>query len=74
MKTTIFMVAGNDIVVVNKVYAEFFAQYPSVRTNPQVLLIPAGILASSSLIMTPMNHALVAPANAKQVEQVHVVI
>jgi 2-iminobutanoate/2-iminopropanoate deaminase len=49
-KTTIFMVAGNDFAVVNKVYAEFFPQDPPARTTPQVLPFPAGILISVECI------------------------
>jgi 2-iminobutanoate/2-iminopropanoate deaminase len=50
VKTTIFMVAGNDFALVNKVYAEFFPQDPPARTTPQVLPFPAGILISVECI------------------------
>jgi 2-iminobutanoate/2-iminopropanoate deaminase len=41
VKTTIFMVAGNDFSVVNKVYAEFFPENPPARSTPQVMPFPA---------------------------------
>lgn len=46
VKTTIFMVGGNDFSVINKVYAEFFPQNAPARSTPQVLPFPAGILIS----------------------------
>jgi 2-iminobutanoate/2-iminopropanoate deaminase len=50
VKTTIFMVAGNDFSVINKVYGEFFPENPPARTTPQVLPFPAGILISVECI------------------------
>ena len=46
VKTTIFMVAGNDFTVINKVYKEFFPKDAPARSTPQVLPFPAGILVS----------------------------
>src|SRR5688572_4817829 len=37
VKTTIFMVAGNDFSIVNKVYTEFFPENPPARSTPQVM-------------------------------------
>jgi 2-iminobutanoate/2-iminopropanoate deaminase len=50
VKTTIFMVAGNDFSVINKVYAEFFPENPPARSTPQVMPFPAGILISVECI------------------------
>lgn len=50
VKTTIFMVAGNDFAVVNKVYSEFFPENPPARSTPQVMPFPAGILISVECI------------------------
>ena len=50
VKTTIFMVAGNDFSVINKVYGEFFPQNPPARSTPQVMPFPAGILISVECI------------------------
>lgn len=50
VKTTIFMVAGNDFAVINKVYAEFFPNNPPARSTPQVMPFPAGILVSVECI------------------------
>ena len=50
VKTTIFMVAGNDFSVINKVYAEFFPENAPARSVPQVLPFPAGILISVECI------------------------
>lgn len=44
VKTTIFMVAGNDFSAVNKVYKEFFPENAPARSTPQVMPFPAGIL------------------------------
>ena len=46
LKTTIFMVSGNDFTVINKVYKEFFPDNPPARSTPQVMPFPAGILVS----------------------------
>ena len=50
VKTTIFMVAGNDFGVVNKVYSEIFPENPPARSTPQVMPFPAGILISVECI------------------------
>ena len=50
IKTTIFMVAGNDFSVINKVYREFFPDNPPARSTPQVMPFPAGILISVECI------------------------
>lgn len=50
VKTTIFMVSGNDFSVINKVYKEFFPQNPPARSTPQVMPFPAGILVSVECI------------------------
>jgi 2-iminobutanoate/2-iminopropanoate deaminase len=50
VKTTIFMVAGNDFAVVNKIYTEFFPENPPARSTPQVMPFPAGILISIECI------------------------
>ncbi|MEO8406449.1 MAG: Rid family detoxifying hydrolase [Chitinophagaceae bacterium] len=50
VKTTIFMVTGNDFSVINKVYAEFFAENAPARSVPQVMPFPAGILISVECI------------------------
>jgi len=50
VKTTIFMVSGNDFGVINKVYSEFFANQAPARSTPQVMPFPAGILISVECI------------------------
>jgi len=50
VKTTIFMVTGNDFAVINKVYAEFFPGDAPARSTPQVMPFPAGILVSIECI------------------------
>jgi 2-iminobutanoate/2-iminopropanoate deaminase len=50
IKTTIFMVSGNDFSIINKVYCEFFSENPPARSVPQVLPFPAGILISVECI------------------------
>jgi 2-iminobutanoate/2-iminopropanoate deaminase len=50
VKTTIFMVTGNDFSVINKVYMEFFPENPPARSTPQVMPFPAGILISVECI------------------------
>ena len=50
IKTTIFMVAGNDFTVINKVYTEFFPENAPARSTPQVMPFPAGILVSVECI------------------------
>lgn len=50
VKTTVFMVAGNDFGIVNKVYSDFFPENPPARSTPQVMPFPAGILISVECI------------------------
>jgi 2-iminobutanoate/2-iminopropanoate deaminase len=50
LKTTIFMVTGNDFAIVNKIYKEFFPENPPARSTPQVMPFPAGILVSVECI------------------------
>ena len=50
VKTTIFMVAGNDFSIVNKVYTEFFPIDAPARSTPQVMPFPGGILISIECI------------------------
>ena len=46
IKTTVFMVAGNDFSILNEVYAEVFQENAPARSTPQVMPFPAGILIS----------------------------
>ena len=50
VKTTIFMVTGNDFAAVNKIYTEFFPDNPPARSIPQVMPFPGGILISVECI------------------------
>lgn len=50
VKTTVFMVTGNDFSILNKVYNEFFPENPPARSTPQVMPFPAGILISVECI------------------------
>ncbi len=50
VKTTIFMVAGNDFATLNKVYSDFFGENSPARSTPQVMPFPAGILISVECI------------------------
>jgi 2-iminobutanoate/2-iminopropanoate deaminase len=50
VKTTVFMVAGNDFAILNKVYGEVFPDNPPVRSTPQVNPFPAGMLVSVECI------------------------
>ncbi len=50
VKTTVFVVAGNDFSVLNKVYAEIFPDNAPARSTPQVMPFPAGILISVECI------------------------
>lgn len=50
VKTTIFMVTGNDFSVINKIYTEFFPEDAPARSTPQVMPFPAGILVSVECI------------------------
>lgn len=50
VKTTVFMVSGNDFSILNKVYAEVFTENAPARSTPQVMPFPAGILISVECI------------------------
>jgi 2-iminobutanoate/2-iminopropanoate deaminase len=50
VKTTVFMVTGNDFSVLNKIYGEFFPENAPARSTPQVMPFPAGILISVECI------------------------
>ena len=50
VKTTVFMVAGNDFAVLNKVYSELFPVDAPARSTPQVNPFPGGILVSVECI------------------------
>ena len=50
VKTTIFMVTGNDFSIMNKIYSEFFPNNAPARSIPQVMPFPAGILISVECI------------------------
>jgi 2-iminobutanoate/2-iminopropanoate deaminase len=50
VKTTVFMVAGNDFAILNKVYTEFFGSNAPARSTPQVMPFPAGMLISVECI------------------------
>ncbi len=52
LKTTIFMVAGcdSDFKIINKVYSQYFPVNPPVRSAPQVMPFPGGILISMECI------------------------
>jgi 2-iminobutanoate/2-iminopropanoate deaminase len=50
VKTTIFMVAGNDFSIINRIYADFFPTEAPARSVPQVMPFPAGILISIECI------------------------
>ncbi len=50
VKTTIFMVSGNDFGTINKIYSEFFPDNAPARSIPQVMPFPAGILISVECI------------------------
>jgi len=54
VKTTIFMVAGNDddFSRINKVYNHFFPDNAPARSAPQVMPFPGGILVSVECIAT----------------------
>jgi len=50
IKTTVFMVSGNDFSILNRVYPEFFPENPPARSTPQVMPFPGGILISVECI------------------------
>jgi len=51
VKTTVFMVAGNEFSTLNKVYGEIFPENAPTRSTPQVMPFPAGILISVECIV-----------------------
>ncbi|RNL54226.1 RidA family protein [Pedobacter jejuensis] len=50
LKTTVFMVTGNEFSVLNKVYKDVFPHNAPARSTPQVMPFPAGILISVECI------------------------
>ncbi len=50
VKTTVFMVSGNDFSLVNKVYSEFFPTNAPARSTPQLMPFPNGIKVSVECI------------------------
>ena len=50
VKTTVFMVSGNEFSILNKVYGEIFPENAPARSTPQVMPFPAGILISVECI------------------------
>ena len=54
VKTTIFMVSGcdPDFKIINKIYSEVFPENAPVRSAPQVMPFPGGILVSVECIAT----------------------
>ena len=50
VKTTVFMVSGNDFSILNKIYLEVFPANAPARSTPQVMPFPAGILISVECI------------------------
>jgi 2-iminobutanoate/2-iminopropanoate deaminase len=50
VKTTVFMVTGNDFSILNKIYTELFPENAPARSTPQVMPFPAGILISVECI------------------------
>jgi len=55
VKTTIFMVSGNDFSILNKVYAEFFPNNAPARSTPQVMPFPGGMLVSIECIAVSLS-------------------
>ncbi len=52
VKTTVWMVSGNEFPLLNKVYNEFFPENPPARSAPQVMPFPGGVLVSVECIAT----------------------
>lgn len=50
IKTTVFMVGGNDFSILNKVYSDFFPDNAPGRSTPQVMPFPRGISVSIECI------------------------
>jgi 2-iminobutanoate/2-iminopropanoate deaminase len=53
VKTTVFVVSGNDFSIVNKVWKEFFPENAPARSSPHVMPFPAGIKISVECIAMP---------------------
>jgi 2-iminobutanoate/2-iminopropanoate deaminase len=53
VKTTVFMVTGNDFSIINKIYREFFPEDSPARSTPQVMPFPSGMLISVECIALP---------------------
>lgn len=52
VKTTVFMVSGNDFGVLNKVYQKVFPDNAPARSTPQVMPFPGGVKISVECIAT----------------------
>ena len=52
VKTTVFMVSGNDFSVLNTVYKTVFPENAPARSTPQVMPFPSGVLISVECIAT----------------------
>jgi 2-iminobutanoate/2-iminopropanoate deaminase len=50
VKTTVWMVTGNEFPILNKVYIEFFSENAPVRSAPQVMPFPGGVQVSIECI------------------------
>ena len=50
VKTTVWMVSGNEFSVLNKIYSEFFPENPPARSAPQLMPFPGGIQVSIECI------------------------
>ena len=50
VKTTVWMVSGNEFSILNKVYSEFFPNNAPARSAPQVMPFPGGIQISIECI------------------------
>jgi 2-iminobutanoate/2-iminopropanoate deaminase len=50
VKTTVWMVSGNEFPILNKVYGEFFPDNAPARSAPQVMPFPGGIQVSIECI------------------------
>ncbi len=50
VKTTVFMVSGNEFSMLNKVYAAVFGKNAPARSTPQVNPFPGGVLLSVECI------------------------
>jgi 2-iminobutanoate/2-iminopropanoate deaminase len=50
VKTTVFMVSGNDFDILNKACGEIFQKNAPARSTPQVMPFPSGIMVSVECI------------------------